>query len=111
MLCGHAHGGGRLDMEYEGRKVYILLQDYQGRGEGYQGGGSWLRYYSFSPKNNTITAKTYQVRDDEFETDTDSEFVLEYDMQSTHDWVELDTQAISSGQASATAQYLDWCAA
>ena len=85
LLGGHVAGEGRRADVFEGRTVYSVLQDYQGRTNG---GDGWLRYFIFSPANNTITAKTYRVSNPlnpapgAFETDADSEFVLSYPQQS-----------------------------
>lgn len=110
MLCGHIHGEGRRDDVYEGRTVYTILQDYQDRSGapgGFGGGDGWLRYFVFSPANNTITAKTYRPTSNTtgtFETDADSEFILPYTMGAgTAAWTALGTVTASSGTAS-----LEW---
>ncbi len=101
MLCGHIHGEGRRQDVFEGRVVNTVLQDYQSRTNG---GDSWLRYFIFSPANNTITAKTYQTRTGLFETDADSEFTLSYDMSgASASWTELGTVSTSGGTVT-----LDW---
>ena len=79
MLCGHVPGEGQRSDTFQGRTVYSVLQDYQGR---VNGGDGWLRYFVFSPANNTISAKTYRVSNPvnpaagAYETDTDSQFTL-----------------------------------
>ncbi len=101
MLCGHIHGEGQRADTFEGRTVYTVLQDYQSRANG---GDSWLRYFVFSPANNTITAKTLQTRTLTFETDADSEFTLPYAMGAgTAAWTALGTVNASGGSAT-----LDW---
>ncbi|MBL9182606.1 MAG: lamin tail domain-containing protein [Verrucomicrobiaceae bacterium] len=101
MLCGHIHGEGQRADVFEGRTVYTVLQDYQSRANG---GDSWLRYFVFSPANNTITAKTLQTRTLTFETDADSEFTLPYTMGAgTATWTALGTVNASGGSAT-----LDW---
>ncbi len=108
MLGGHVPGEGQRADTFSGRTVYSLLQDYQGR---VNGGDGWLRYYTFSPANNTITAKTYKVANtitptSGFETDADSQFVLSYDMQgSASDWVPLGTVNVA---ANGTVANLNW---
>ncbi len=103
MLCGHRQEEGMRTETFEGNTVYILLSDYQGRSGG---GGSWLRYYVFSPANGTITAKTYQTTTGQFETDVDSEFTLSYDMgQSVAPWSEIGTLNLAGGVNDAT---VDW---
>lgn len=101
MLCGHIHGEGQRADTFEGRTVYTVLQDYQSRSNG---GDSWLRYFVFSPANNTISAKTLQTRTGTFETDPDSEFTLPYTMGAgSATWVPLGTVNASGGTAT-----LDW---
>ncbi|MBL9152942.1 MAG: DNRLRE domain-containing protein [Verrucomicrobiales bacterium] len=106
MLCGHIHGEGQRADTFEGRTVHTVLQDYQSRTDGQGGGGSWLRYFVFSPANNTITAKTYRTTTGQYETDADSEFVLPYQMgPGAVPWVPLGTVPVSAGESTAT---LDW---
>jgi hypothetical protein len=101
MLCGHIHGEGQRADVFEGRTVHTVLQDYQSRTNG---GDSWLRYFTFSPANNTITAKTLQTRTLTFETDADSEFTLPYTMGAgSASWTTLGTVNASGGTAT-----LDW---
>jgi autotransporter-associated beta strand protein len=104
MLSGHVSGEGRRSDVFAGRTIYSVFQDYQSRSNG---GDGWLRYFVFSPANNTITAKTYSPTRDRFETDTDatsspvnqaSEFVLPYDMQhGVGPWTVLSTVDIAAG--------------
>ena len=96
MLCGHIHGEGQRADVFEGRTVHTVLQDYQSRANG---GDSWLRYFVFSPANNTISAKTYQTTTGTFETDTDSQFTLSYQMGGPGPWTELGTVSASGGTA------------
>lgn len=109
MLGGHVAGEGRRSDVFEGRTVYSVLQDYQGRTNG---GDGWLRYFIFSPANNTITAKTYRVSNPvnpasgTFETDADSEFVLPYNQQSSvTPWIPLGTVNVP---ASGTVADVSW---
>lgn len=100
MLCGHIHGEGRRVDTYEGRTVNTILQDYQSRSNG---GDSWLRYFVFSPANNTITAKTYQTRTGTFETDADSQFTLDYDMSdASGPWTPIGTVTLAPGETTAS---------
>jgi autotransporter-associated beta strand protein len=108
MLSGHEHGEGRRADVVDGRTINSVLQDYQGRTNG---GDGWLRYFVFSPANNTITAKTYSPTLNLTETDTDatstprnqaSEFVLPYNMQSAvAPWTTLGTASVAPGGGSA----------
>lgn len=97
MLCGHVSGEGQRTDVFEGRAIYSLLQDYQGR---VNGGDGWLRYYEFSPANNVIRARTYSTTLLTSETDADSEFSLPYNMQSAlRPWVELTAVNVAGGGA------------
>jgi len=77
MLCGHMHGeGSRVDV-YNGNIVDTLLADYQSYTNG---GNGFLRILTFSPVKNEITVETYSPWLGQYETDPDSQFVLDYDM-------------------------------
>ncbi len=109
MLGGHVAGEGRRTDTFEGRTVHTVLQDYQGRTNG---GDGWLRYFVFSPANNTITARTYRVSNPlnpaagTFETDADSQFTLAYLMQSAVTaWIPLGTVNVP---ANGTTASLNW---
>ncbi len=77
LLGGHVPGEGRREDTYGGNTVYSLLADYQSRSNG---GDGWLRIMTFSPANNTISVKTYSPPLSQFETDSNSEFALSYEM-------------------------------
>ncbi|MSU51419.1 MAG: hypothetical protein EXS37_20415 [Opitutus sp.] len=103
MLCGHVAGEGRRADVFEGRTVYSLLQDYQGR---VNGGDGWLRYFVFSPARNAIMARSYSPALNRAELDDDSDFTLPYDMQSAvTEWIPLGTVNVPAGGTTAT---LDW---
>ncbi|MCW0218136.1 MAG: Ig-like domain-containing protein, partial [Prosthecobacter sp.] len=103
MLGGHIHGEGQRSDTFDGHTIHSVLQDYQGRSNG---GDGWLRYFIFSPANNTITAKTYSPALNQSETDTNSEFVLPYDMQTAvMEWVPLGTVELAAGETTAS---LEW---
>ncbi len=109
MLCGHVAGEGQRSDTFQGRTVHSVLQDYQGRSNG---GDGWLRYFTFSPTANTISAKTYRVSNPinpaagTFETDADSQFTLPYNMQSSlTDWIPLGTANVAAAGTSAS---LNW---
>jgi len=111
MLCGHRQEEGMRTETFNGNTVYILLQDYQGRPNG---GDSWLRYYTFSPANNTISAYTYKTNTapagnplgGTFETDADSQFTLAYDMTTSAPWSALGTVNLASGETTATVTWI-----
>lgn len=71
--------GRRTDPNACGKPVHQVLSNYQGRPHG---GDGWLRYYTFDPKTDTISAKTYSPYLTEYETDADSQFTLDYPMSS-----------------------------
>jgi len=109
LLGGHVSGEGRRTDTYQGHTVFSILQDYQGRANG---GDGWLRYYIFSPTNNTISARTYQVANPltpnsaGFETHANSQFTLAYDMHSAlTNWASLGKVSVAP---SATTASLTW---
>ncbi|MGC5172288.1 PKD domain-containing protein [Microbacterium sp. DT81.1] len=67
----------RSDANACGRQVQSALSDYQGRPNG---GDGWLRYYTFSPARDEVTATTYSPWLGTRETDADSAFAWSYDM-------------------------------
>ena len=79
MLGGHVAGEGQREDKdpITCHTIYSLLSDYQGRSNG---GDGWLRIMGFSPDNNEIRVKTYSPVLNQFETDANSQFTLEYDM-------------------------------
>ncbi len=85
VLNGHFHDGdageaNRSDLNRCGEPVQQILTDYQSRANG---GDGWLRYYTFDPLANTMTARTYSPRLGKFETDADSQFTLPFSMGAT----------------------------
>ena len=80
VLCGHVHTEARrVDNNQAGKPVYQMLADYQDRTNG---GNSWLRILTFVPLEDKIYVKTYSPYLDQYETDHDSEFTLDYEMTS-----------------------------
>lgn len=85
VLNGHFHDGNageanRSDLNRCGEPVQQLLTDYQDRANG---GDGWLRYYTFDPAANTMTARTYSPKLGTFETDADSQFTLPFSLAGT----------------------------
>jgi hypothetical protein len=77
--------GGHLDTEVSrtdeypigsGHYIYSLRSDYQTR----NGGNGWLRLMEFHPAANEIQIYTYSPYLNQWETDTNSQFTLAYDM-------------------------------
>jgi len=77
MLCGHSGGEGSRQDTFNGHTVHTLLSDYSGYSDG---GNGFFRIMEFLPINNEIQVKTYSPYLEEFETDTSSQFVIDYDM-------------------------------
>jgi hypothetical protein len=77
MLCGHIHGEGRRVDVYNGNTVNTLLADYQSYANG---GDGFLRILHFSPARNEITVETYSPSLAQYERDSNSQFILQYDM-------------------------------
>jgi hypothetical protein len=93
MLSGHVSPPeGQRTNVFDGRTVWAVMSDYQGRANG---GDGWLRLYEFSPSNNVIRAQTYSPWLDQFETDADSRFDIPYAMSTP--FVPLGTNAVAAG--------------
>jgi len=101
VLCGHATAEARRTDNVGGHVVYQLLADYQSRSNG---GNGWLRILRFSPVEDKIYVKTYSPYLNRYETDSDSEFTLDYDMTSSSSTeptlIGVDTDVPSGGIAS-----------
>ena len=81
VLSGHFHNGdageaSRSDLNRCGQPVQQILSDYQDRPNG---GDGWLRYYTFDPAANTMTARTYSPKLGTFENDADSAFTVPFE--------------------------------
>jgi hypothetical protein len=80
MLGGHYDNEGmRQDPGSDGHAIYSLRSDYQTRANG---GDGWLRLLRFSPEENKIYISTYSPYLDQYETDADSQFSLDYNMNT-----------------------------
>jgi hypothetical protein len=97
MLCGHTEAEAHRTFRREGlRPVHIVMADYSHRShddeisriESWQGGNGWMQLLKFVPSKNQIHAYTFSPtmsegqfdltsRHGQFETDADSEFILE----------------------------------
>ena len=92
VLCGHAFNGikgeaRRADKNIAGYTVYSLLSNYQERMDYYRvagfsgspekSGDGFFRLMNFDVKKKKIYVQTYSTAFDCFETDEDSEFVLD----------------------------------
>lgn len=97
ILCGHVTGESRRSDTYNGNVIHTLMTDYQGRTNG---GNGWFRLMKFSPTNNTISVKTYSPWLNQWETDANSEFVINYDMQPVVNFTVLGTNTnVTSGNS------------
>jgi hypothetical protein len=80
MVCGHVPGESRRSDTFDGRTVHSVLADYQSTTNG---GNGFLRIFEFDPKANTIGVKTYSPWTNQYETDANSQFVLNSDFTSS----------------------------
>lgn len=102
MHGGHKSGEGQRVDTYNGNTVHTLVADYQSRSNG---GDGWLRILEFSPNNDEIRVKTYSPTRNEFETDSNSQFTLSYEMPGATAFQELGQV---SGVASGTNASVTW---
>jgi len=94
VLCGHNHGENEKIDVVNGHTVYQLLADYQ---EGYPNGGNgWLRILEFHPAEDEIYVKTYSPYVNQYQTDGNSQFTLDYDMTSEQAFV-IDLESPEDG--------------
>ncbi len=77
VLCGHRHGECTVTDTANGHQVHQLLADYQTRSHG---GDGWLRIMTFAPEQGKVYVETYSPWLDDYERDSDSEFVLDLPM-------------------------------
>lgn len=79
MLGGHFPGEGQRSDTFNGNTINTLLANYQNLTGG---GNGWMRLMRFFPSQNLISVKTYSPWLDQYETDSNSEFTLSYDMSA-----------------------------
>ncbi|WP_227497251.1 metallophosphoesterase [Planctomonas psychrotolerans] len=84
VVAGHEHDGDlgesrRTDQNRCGKPVVQAMSNYQDRANG---GDGWLRYYTFSPADNTISARTYSPKLGRYETDDNSQFTLPFELST-----------------------------
>ena len=77
VLCGHAGTQSSITDTVNGHVVYQLLSDYQNASNIESG---WLRILEFCPTQDKIYVKTYSPYLNEYKTDPQSEFTLDYNM-------------------------------
>ncbi len=78
MLSGHHCGreSKRVKPGSSGNDVHIIMSDYQCD----EPNQAFLRIYEFVPQENKINAKTYSPWIQQYESDGDSEFTVDYQM-------------------------------
>lgn len=78
VLSGHVSGESlRVDPNLAGKPVYQMLADYQGLDNG---GNGWLRILEFVPAEDKIYVSTYSPYLNRYNTNTKSQFTLDYEM-------------------------------
>jgi hypothetical protein len=77
MLCGHVgdNGEGYRKDTFQGNTIHTFLSDYQRRENG---GNGLMRLYHFSPGRNLLEVKTLSSLNNEYETDGDSQFTVNF---------------------------------
>ena len=80
VLCGHNSGEAFRSDTVRGYTVYQVMADYQSRSNG---GDGWLRILDFNPVEDLIYVNTYSPHLNQYETDSNSQFTLSYDMTET----------------------------
>lgn len=84
MLCGHVSGEALREVEFLGRKIKVLLTDYQGRRnpeyteKDRNGGNGILRLMKFNQTSQTLSLRTFIPQKDSVleENDEDSNFSM-----------------------------------
>jgi hypothetical protein len=102
MLSGHVHDESRRADVLYGHPVHQMLADYQDRASGGEG---WLRILRFVPAEDKVYVQTYSPWLNRFETDANSEFVLDFDMGGA--WSVAGTTTTQSGQEASITPNLD----
>jgi len=92
MLSGHVHAESRRTDIANGHPVHQMLADYQGRTNG---GNGWLRILRFVPAEDKVHVQTYSPWLDQYETDANSQFSLDFTMGAP--FSNIGTVAVQSG--------------
>jgi parallel beta-helix repeat protein len=81
VLCGHNHGEVMRSSSFDNNRiVYQILADYQDYDNG---GNGYLRIIKFAPAENKIYVKTYSSYQNQYETDSNSQFELTYPISAS----------------------------
>ncbi|MDB6024549.1 MAG: phosphohydrolase [Verrucomicrobiales bacterium] len=86
MLAGHVTGEGSRVDTFNGNTIRTFVSDYQGWTNG---GNGLMRLMEFSPQRNQVVVQTYSPWTGAYETNTESEFFFNYDMQKSASPFEL----------------------
>ncbi len=74
VLCGHAGGEyHQVSTDSAGLAVVEIMADYSGR---VNGGDGWLQLLSFNPAADQISVQTYTPYENQYETDSNSQFTI-----------------------------------
>lgn len=92
MLSGHVHGEARREDIVNGHPVFQMLADYQDLPSGGEG---WLRILRFVPADNKVYVQTYSPWLNQYQTDADSQFALDFPMGGA--WSSVGTVGALSG--------------
>ncbi|MEJ7733940.1 MAG: LamG-like jellyroll fold domain-containing protein [Polyangiaceae bacterium] len=105
MTCGHRSAESRRTDtdDATGNVIHSMLADYQSDP---LGGGGFMRIWEFSPRNNTLTVRSYSPGLDKWLTEDKSEFTLPVDLSgSGGDFAKVAT--VDPATAKATATFAD----
>ena len=92
MLSGHVHGESRRTDMANGHPVFQMLADYQDLPSGGQG---WLRILRFVPGDDRVYVQTYSPWLNQYDSDADSEFTLDFPMGGA--FTTVGTVVVNSG--------------
>ena len=100
VVNGHYNGENSLTSTNScGQPVHQIVTDYQERPNG---GDGWMRFYVFRPSENQIEAYTYSPDLGTFEFDSNSQFVLNYNMTDLGGFEEIGSETVASGATAST---------
>ncbi|MBN2136784.1 MAG: tandem-95 repeat protein [Sedimentisphaerales bacterium] len=99
VLCGHNHGEQYVEGTVGSRTVHQIMANYQ---DWPNGGNGLLRIMRFEPDEDRIYVQTYSPWLDQYESDSDSDFELAFDMTGTgYASIGIDS-GVSSGSTAST---------
>lgn len=80
MTSGHVSGERVRTDVFQGNTVHSILGDFHALDDG---GTGFMRLLQFSPASNTLRVQTYSPTLDQYQTDADSDFLLDVDLRGT----------------------------